>query len=90
MEIKLISLEEFNSFKSKVYNDLEELKNLLKSKGQNKKWMKSSEVRELLGISHGTLQTLRNNGSFQYSKRREILDYDITDITGLFEDNKTK
>lgn len=28
-----------------------------------KQWLKSSEVRKLLSVSHGTLQTLRNNGT---------------------------
>ncbi|PZR30385.1 MAG: DNA-binding protein [Azospira oryzae] len=35
---------------------------------QAKKWLKSSEVRKLLGISTGTLQNLKVNGTLSHSK----------------------
>jgi hypothetical protein len=33
-----------------------------------KEWLKSSEVRNMLGISHITLQNLRTNGLLPHSK----------------------
>lgn len=38
-------------------------------------WLKSSEVKKMLGISHGTLQTLRNNGSIPFTKVGGIIYY---------------
>lgn len=90
MKIVQLSLDEFESFKSKVIGDLEELKELLKNKNTDKKWLKSSEVRQLLGISHGTLQTLRNNSSITYSKIRGILYYKLEDVEKLLEQNASE
>lgn len=90
MKIVQLSLDEFEAFRSKVTSDLEELKKLLKNKNTDKKWLKSSEVRELLGISHGTLQALRNNDSITYSKIRGILYYKLEDVEKLLEQNASE
>lgn len=41
-----------------------------------KKWMKTYEVRQLLGISRGTLNTLKKKGSIAFSKIGGIIYYD--------------
>ncbi|SIO53492.1 helix-turn-helix domain-containing protein [Chitinophaga niabensis] len=55
---------------------------------QNKKWLKSYEVRKLLNISYGTLQTLRSNGTLPFSKIGGTIYYDIDDINRLIADHK--
>jgi hypothetical protein len=45
-----------------------------------KRWLKSSEVRKILGISPGTLQTLRNNGKIPFSKMGGLTYYDAAEI----------
>jgi len=71
-------------------NDLiQELKSLLKetTSATTKKWLKSSEVKKLLGISTGTLQNLRMNGSLSFSKVGGIIFYDYSEIAKLIERN---
>ena len=53
-----------------------------------KKWLKSNEVRELLGISPGTLQNLRINGTLPYTKIGGVLYYDQREIMEVLERNK--
>ncbi|MCT4646475.1 MAG: helix-turn-helix domain-containing protein [Carboxylicivirga sp.] len=53
-----------------------------------KKWVKSAEVRTLLGISPGTLQNMRVNGSLPYTKVGGIIFYDINDIQKMISKNK--
>ena len=54
----------------------------------SKKWLKSPEVKELLGISSGTLQNLRINGTLPYTKVGGVLYYDYEEIMTVMEKNK--
>jgi hypothetical protein len=68
-----------------------ELKQLLQ--GQNpdqKQWLKSYEVRELLGISGGTLQNLRTNGTLTATKIGGLMFYSYDDISRLMQGKKSK
>jgi len=69
---------------------LESIKQLLKEQnGQiTKKWLKSPEVRKLLGISHGTLQTFRINGTIPFTKVGGILYYDSQEIQRVMMEGK--
>jgi hypothetical protein len=53
-----------------------------------KKWLKSYEVKELLGISHGTLQILRSNGTLPFTKIGNIMYYDPEDIEKMLSEKK--
>jgi len=53
-----------------------------------KKWLKSYEVKKLLNISPGTLQTLRSNGSLPYTRIGGIIYYDAEDINRMLTDRK--
>jgi hypothetical protein len=46
----------------------------------SKRWLKSYEVRKLLNISAGTLQTLRNNQKIPFSKMGGMIYYDASEI----------
>src|SRR4051795_13404856 len=50
-----------------------------------KKWMKSHEVRRLLKISPGTLQTLKSSGTIPYTKMGGVHFYDYDDIQRVLE-----
>ena len=69
---------------------LDEIRKLLQngSGPTTKKWLKSPEVRELLGISPGTLQNLRVNGTLPYTKVGGVLYYDYEDIMQVLEKNR--
>ena len=53
-----------------------------------KKWMKSHEVRRLLKISPGTLQTLKSSGVIPYTKMGGVHFYDHEDIQKVLESGK--
>lgn len=50
-------------------------------------WIKSHQVQRMLGISPGTLQNLRINGTIPYSKVGGVLFYNIEDIEKILEVN---
>ena len=69
---------------------MEELLAALKNQGGivSKKWMKSHEVRRLLKISPGTLQTLKSSGVIPYTKMGGVHFYDHDDIQKVLESGK--
>lgn len=86
MAIEVITREDLNEFRMLLLNDLKEI---FKSEPQqNKQWLKSREVRNLLNISPGTLQTLRINKTISYTKIGGIIYYAQKDIDKILDDNK--
>ena len=53
-----------------------------------KKWLKSHEVMELLGLSSSGLQNLRINGKIPYSKIGGVIYYPYDEIVNILEKNK--
>jgi len=86
MAVEIVTKEDLREFKLELLNDLKELLNLQKQEPQ-RKWLKSNEVRELLGVSPGTLQTLRVNGTLRYTKLGGIIYYDFEHLEKLMADN---
>lgn len=87
MAARIITTEDLWEFKMELLDDIKKL--LSKETGQlSKKWLKSPEVRELLGISPGTLQTLRINGTLPYTKMGGVLYYDYQEIMQILQKNK--
>lgn len=86
MQIDLLTKEDLETFKVELLKDIQQL---LQSSGklEQKKWLKSPEVRKLLGISPGTLQNLRVNGSLSYSKIGSIIYYPYEDVVKVIESN---
>jgi hypothetical protein len=84
---QLVTVDDLEQFKTEL---LESFKTLLKGNGiaPAKKWLKSHEVRKLLGISAGKLLTLRINGSLPYTKIGGVIYYDQEDIQKMFESRK--
>ncbi len=53
-----------------------------------KKWIKSFEVRKLLGISPGKLQNLRDEGLLPFTKVGGMIFYEYTDIQKMLKEHK--
>lgn len=87
MGATIITTEDLYEFKMELF---EEIKQLFNQHNGNptKKWLKSPEVRELLGISPGTLQNLRINGTIPYTKVGGVLYYDYQEIMNVLEKNR--
>lgn len=86
---QLITLGDLEKFRSSL---LEEIKVILKEfSGQPiKKWLRSSDVRKMLGVSPGTLQNLRVNGTLAFSKIGGLVFYRYEDVVNLLEDTYSK
>ena len=84
---QLITVDDLHEFKKQL---VDELLVALKSEkgGSAKKWMKSHEVKRLLKISPGTLQTLKSSGIIPYTKIGGVHFYDYDDIQRLLEAGK--
>lgn len=88
MAIEVITKEDLNEFRQLLIADLSTLLEI-KPQQQQKKWLKSNEVRELLNISPGTLQNLRINGTLLYTRVGGIIFYESAHIDKLLNENKT-
>ena len=87
MSATIITTEDLREFKMELLDDIKQLLDN-RSGTITKKWLKSPEVRELLGISTGTLQNLRINGTLPYTKMGGVLYYDYQEIMQVLEKNR--
>jgi len=79
---QIVTLADLIDFRDEL---LIEIRKILKeSSGQaTKKWLKTHEVRKLLGASPGTLQRLRNKGTLPFKKIGGIVYYDYDEISKM-------
>jgi len=87
MAATIITTEDLREFKMELLDGIKELLNN-QTGNTSKRWLKSPEVRELLGISPGTLQNLRINGTLPYTKVGGIVYYDQEEIMEVMEKNR--
>lgn len=88
---------ELRNFLLNMMNDLkreivEELKSLVKQ-GQTpnlRKWVKSVDVKKLLNVSHGKLQTMRNSRMIDFTKIGGTIYYNMDDIQRMLEKNSRR
>lgn len=83
MNIEVITREEFNSFKKEVLEALKPVSN-----NQEKKFLRSSEMRKMFNISAGTLQNMRINGTLPYSKVGTTILYDYDVVLAILNENR--
>ncbi len=87
MSVEVVTKEDLQAFRVQLINDLKTL--LHSQENVKKEWLRSNEVRKLLKISPGTLQTLRVNGTLHPSKIGGILYYKLEEIYKLFDSSKS-
>ncbi|MFD2825762.1 helix-turn-helix domain-containing protein [Leeuwenhoekiella polynyae] len=87
MPATLITTDDLREFKHEL---LKEIKTIINNQGSQKlkKYLKSSEVMDLLQVSPGTLQNLRINGTLPFTKVGGLIYYDADDIQKVMEDNR--
>jgi hypothetical protein len=86
MSAQIITTEDLQEFKIELLDEIRAIVSEQKT-AISKKWLKSVEVRKLLNISSGTLQTLRINGTLPYTKIGGTNYYCFTDIEKLLSQN---
>lgn len=93
MATEIITMDDLENFKSSLLEDIKEVllenqKIAPSEKREEKNWLKSHQVQRMLGISPGTLQNLRINGTLPYSKIGGVIFYDRREILQVMESNK--
>lgn len=84
MKVELITREDLESFKRELLEEIRRYSPYIRKSGKEpKEWLKSYEVRKLMGISPGTLQNLRVNGTLPYTKIGGLMFYRYDDVSKM-------
>jgi hypothetical protein len=86
MSILVITAEDLERQLQKVVDEVKFAVSNIDS--SNVRWIRSKQVKELLGISDSKLQTMRINRSITYSQIDGTYFYDKESILSLLEQNK--
>ena len=78
--IDLMTREDLQQFKQELLAELKNMQLGNAQTAQHKQWLKSADVRKMLGISPGTLQNLRINGQLRFSRVGASMYYKREDI----------
>lgn len=85
---QLVTLGDLENFKQEIFCEIKLLLKDATAPPAPRKWLKSYEVRQMLNLSAGTLQTLRTNGTLPYSRIGGAIYYDYEDIQQLLSAGK--
>jgi hypothetical protein len=88
--LDLITKDDLEQFKTELFAELKKLGIGRANEQASRQWLKSAEVRKLLNISPGTLQTLRSAGIITYTKVGSLLYYNQEDIIKMLEGKNHK
>lgn len=86
MTLDLITKGDLKILKDEIIN---EISSLLQGKTDQKKWLKSADVRKMLNISPGTLQNHRVNGTLPFTKMGATIYYEYSDVIKVLTENKS-
>ena len=84
---QLVTFDDLHGLRKSIVEDILSALNL-SQQSIPKKWLKSHEVRQMLQISPGTLQNLKNNGVIPYTKIGKIHFFDHEEIRRLLDSAK--
>ncbi len=83
MSIEILTKEDLTSFGTFLIEEIKKIVNIREP--VKKRFLKGYEARKILGVSQGTLQNLRLNGTLPYSKIGSIYYYDSKVVDELLE-----
>lgn len=84
---QLVTVRDLEEFRVKMLMDIKMMLEGHLNKTA-KRWLKSYEVRKMLNISAGTLQTLRNNGKIPFTRMGGLIYYDAAEIDQILTNQK--
>jgi hypothetical protein len=84
---QILTQGDLQEFKEQILQDFKSIIKECIGGVPGKKWLKSAEVKKLLGISHGFLQSLRDSGVLPFSKIGGSIYYDYEDICTMMASN---
>lgn len=85
--LQVLTYEDFKQFEARLLKEIEEIKKALPSISP-KKWLRSSDIKELLEISHGKLQTMRNNKEIPFTVIGGTIFYSLEDLNKMLDAKK--
>src|SRR4051794_18049439 len=85
---QIITTEDLVVFKQELLTEFEKLFKSYSTQTP-KRWLKAHQVRKLLNISTGTLQTLKSNGILPYTKIGGVHFFDYEDIQRVLQEGKS-
>jgi len=85
MEIDIVTKEDLRRMKKEMMEEIREILTENIKKENDRQWLRSAEVRKMLGISPGTLQNLRINRTLPYKKIGGSIYYRWQDIERMTE-----
>lgn len=85
MATNIATLEDLENFKNEIIKVIEKSQSQTLST-KKKRWIKTTELQNLLGISASSIQNLRNNGTLPYTKLSGTIYYDLDRIESQLED----
>jgi hypothetical protein len=89
MTYEIITQEDLQKFRLQLLEDLSRMLSGAMQPQLNKEWLRSSEVRKMLGISHGTLQNLRIKNILPHRRVGGLMYYKYHDILRLLEGDES-
>jgi len=84
MATNIATLEDLENFKNEIIEVIEKNQSQTLST-KKKRWIKTTELQRLLGISASSIQNLRNNGTLPYTKLSGTIYYDLDRIESQLE-----
>ena len=85
MNIEFITKTDLEAHTQKIIEALKPKAN----SGNNKRYLRSSEVRKMLNISPGTLQNLRISNKLPFTRLGTTIFYDYEEIIKILEENSS-
>lgn len=89
MGASVVTTEDLMEFKEQLLNEFKILM-VEHTHPVPKTWLRSAEVKERLGISHGTLQKLRSKRVIPSYRIEGVLFYDSLEIDAILLSNKVE
>lgn len=90
MPYEVVTQDDLQKFRLRLLEDLTRMLSGTIQPQLNKEWLRSSEVRKILGISNGTLQNLRIKNILPHRKIGGLMYYKYQDILRMLEGDETK
>ena len=90
MAATIITKEDLLEFKEDLLNEIRDIIQpaAKAANSEGRQWLKSWEVKKMLGISNGTLQTMRIKGTISFTKMGGLMFYSYEDILKLMKPTK--
>jgi len=85
---QIVTVEDLEVMKKEILDSIQRIGKESNLRSPVRRWMKSAEVRALLGFSPGKLQAVRESGLLAYTKIGGNIYYDPEDLKKLFSENR--